>query len=93
MYDLRVDFSVLEQTGRMLSAAMSDFAQVEAWAAEYGMSAGSSEVAAALSNFAGNWANHRRNLQDSVQNLGTMVVETSRSFHETDMGLGHGLSA
>jgi predicted methyltransferase MtxX (methanogen marker protein 4) len=93
MTDLKVDYTLLDQSETSLSSLVSDFQNIKAQESSYDGALGSGDIASAMDSFAGNWDYHRKKLVGSMQALGTMISQTKQAFTQTDTKLQTTLTA
>jgi len=93
MTDLKVDYTLLDQSETSLSGLVSDFQNIKAQESSYDGALGSGDIAGAMDSFAGNWDYHRKKLVSSMQALGTMINQTKQAFTQTDTKLQTSLTA
>jgi hypothetical protein len=92
MTDLVVDYALLGRTESSLRGLISEFSDIRTSEhASFG-GWGSAGIAAAMGGFAGNWDDHRRKLQGSMEALGTLVSQCRSGFAGTDTSLAGGLT-
>lgn len=92
MADLKIDYQVLEFTHATLSKLVSQFDSMQTEQSRYDQAMGSSQIAGAMDNFAGNWTYHRKQLVGKMQNLDSMVAAALKDFPKTDTDLAHQLT-
>jgi hypothetical protein len=85
--DLRISYGDLDTTKARLDGLVSEFENIQASQDAYDGAMGSSDVAGAMNNFAGNWTIHREKLLSKMQKLDTMVEAALIHFPETDRKL------
>lgn len=92
MADLRVDYQLLASIHSTLTGLTWEFENIEDQASAYDSAYGSTDITAAMGNFAGNWSTHRKTLLGTMQNLDHMVTATGQRFHQTDDQLASDLT-
>jgi uncharacterized protein YukE len=84
MADLKVDYTLLDQSEKSLSSLVSEFQNIKAQESGYDGAMGSGDIASAMDSFAGNWDYHRGKLVDSMESLGKMISQSKQAFQKTD---------
>ncbi len=87
MADLRVDYQLLASVHSTLTGLTREFENIEDQASAYNSAYGSTDITAAMGNFAGNWSTHRTTL------LGTMRRRSRRSPATTPRCSGRRISS
>lgn len=88
MTDLKVDYSLLDQSQTSLRRIASEFGSCEATRDELAPIWGSSDVAGAMRGFVNNWDRHRGQLLDKINTVGEMCASTAETFRCADLALG-----
>jgi hypothetical protein len=84
MADLKVDYQLLASIHATMTGLTAEFDTIEDQASAYSTAYGYDGITSAMSGFSGNWADHRKKLLGTMQNLDRMVTATSQDFHHTD---------
>lgn len=87
MTDLRVDFSLLDQSQTSLQRIAQEFESAEATRDELATIWGSRDVAGAMRGFVNNWDRHRGGLLSSIQNVGQMCAAAAETFRTLESTL------
>lgn len=82
--DLRISYSDLESTKTTMGALIGDLENIQASQSAYDGAMGSSDIAGAMDNFAGNWSVHREKLLGKMKHLHSMVSAALTEFPKTD---------
>ena len=83
--DLKVDYGLLESSGRRLQQMKSFFDGIKSWSQSCEGFWGSGAIASAMSgSFAGNWDSHRKRLVESMESLSELCDKSVKSFQEMD---------
>ena len=92
MTDLRVSYDTLEESSRNLRTIQHELDDTKHHQAEIEDVLGSSDMAHAMHDFAGNWNYHRHKLLDKIQAMGEMTEKTMDAFRDVDKKLKDGLT-
>lgn len=84
MSDLKVDFSILQTTEKTLTSLHAEFSDIKAQERVYDSEWGSGDVKDAMHSFTDNWDDHRKNLLNTISNVGKLVSESISAFQQTD---------
>lgn len=87
MTDLKVDYSVLDQSQTTLARIASEFGSCEATRDELAPIWGSHDVAGAMRGFVNNWDRHRGQLLDKISSVGEMCASSAETFRCADLAL------
>ena len=87
MTDLKVDYSLLDQSQTSLQRIASEFGSCEATRDELAHVWGSHDVAGAMRGFVNNWDRHRGQLLDKINNVGQMCAASAETFRCADLAL------
>jgi hypothetical protein len=87
MADLVVDYPLLDQTETSLSGLAREFGDIKSQERSYDGDWGSPRIENAMTDFAGNWDEHRTNLLGKINTLGQHVRESKKGFQGTDTKL------
>jgi hypothetical protein len=91
MSDLRISYSELETTRAVMAHLVTEFETLQAGQSAQDQALGYSGMTGAMDAFYGNWAYHRRQLQQKMVSLDTMVGEALTQFPRTDQRLSRTL--
>ncbi|HMG65842.1 MAG TPA: hypothetical protein VK599_23080 [Streptosporangiaceae bacterium] len=92
MSDLMVDFSILQTTEKTLTSLHAEFSDIKAQERVYDSEWGSGDVKDAMHSFTDNWDDHRKNLLNTISNVGKLVSESISAFQQTDGKLADGVT-
>ncbi|HEY4703518.1 MAG TPA: hypothetical protein VIH64_16600 [Streptosporangiaceae bacterium] len=92
MSDLKVDFSILQTTEKTLTSLHAEFSDIKAQERVYDSEWGSGDVKDAMHSFTDNWDDHRKNLLNTISNVGKLVSESISAFQQTDGKLADGVT-
>ena len=87
MTDLKVDYSLLDQSQTSLARIASEFSHCEATRDELAPIWGSHDVAGAMRGFVNNWDRHRGQLLDKINSVGQMCATSAETFRCADLAL------
>lgn len=83
--DLKVDYALLEGSGRTLQQMQSHFEELGNWSHSTAGCWGSGEIASAMSDhFAGNWDSHRKRMIESMKSMSELCDKSVQQFQEMD---------
>jgi hypothetical protein len=92
--DLKVDYELLEGSGRTLSQMQSQLENLSDWSHSTEGCWGSGEIASAMSDhFAGNWNSHRKRMIEAMKSLSELCEKSVKEFRELDSKQAHELTA
>ena len=92
MSDLVIDYQLLQDCSASLTAIHQEFDGVGGHEKDLTGIWGSSDIAHAMDDFAGNWDYHRKKILGSIESLGTMVDTTVKAFQDADKQLKDALT-
>jgi hypothetical protein len=92
MSDLKVDFNILQTTETTLTRLHAEFSDIKAQERVYDSEWGSGDVKDAMHSFTDNWDDHRKNLLNTISNVGKLVSESISAFQKTDGKLADGVT-
>ena len=84
MADLKVEFDILQTTEKTLTSLHAEFSDIKAQERVYDSEWGSGDVKDAMHSFTDNWDDHRKNLLNTISNVGKLVSESISAFQQTD---------
>ncbi|MGW3724961.1 hypothetical protein [Streptomyces sp. NPDC000851] len=87
MSDLKVDYDLLKQSAKQLSAIQREFKNLGEWKDEITSVVGASELKDAMKSFIDNWDDNRKRLLESLETVGKLVEGTRDAFEGLDVEL------
>lgn len=91
MADLKVDFDALRASSTSLQQIADAFQGLESRVSGAEDDWGSSAIAGAMGDFAGNWDSHRRKVVQALGSLRELVDQALEGFEQTDRQLAGAL--
>jgi hypothetical protein len=89
--DLRISYGELETSRAVMAHLVTEFETLQAGQSAQDQALGYSGMVGAMNAFYGNWTDHRRQLQQKMVSLDTMVGEALTQFPRTDQRLSQTL--
>jgi hypothetical protein len=91
MTDLRIDTTLLVDTGADLGLVAAEFDAADTYAGQVAEAVGDDELADAIRSFAGDWTERRAKMRDSVANVAELVGAVGEQFEGVDSDLANSL--